>query len=128
MNELGILGHGVVSKAIILAHQPLSLALSSLLAQDFLEPFFPLDIEVGFLFSFQIHFSSKQEKFIIYNWKILGLVPNLYTEVTPHETRRQDRICKIAPMKSRSAIGRPRENSINIKGPKLFNTPYTHRA
>lgn len=70
----------------------------------------------------------KQDRYIaIYTWKILeGLVPNLHTEVRPHETRRYGKMCKIAPLMSRGEVGMLRENSINTKGPRLFNNLPIH--
>lgn len=57
--------------------------------------------------------------------KILeGLVATLNTDTTPHETRKHGSTCKIAPVEKL----RYEEITINIKRPRLLNTPVTHKG
>ena len=59
---------------------------------------------------------------IIYTWKILeDLVPN--TGITAFTTLRRGRLCNIPKINTGAscAIQSIRENSFNIKGPRLFN-------
>ncbi|KAK8749728.1 hypothetical protein OTU49_015503, partial [Cherax quadricarinatus] len=65
----------------------------------------------------------RERYIIIYTWKIMeGMVPNLHTEITPYESKRLGRRCKMPPIKSRGDIGTLRENTISVRGPKLFNS------
>ena len=64
----------------------------------------------------------RERYIIIYVWKIIeNLVPNLRTEISTYWTDRQGRLCKIPPLKSRDGIRTIRENSLAVRGPKLFN-------
>ena len=58
---------------------------------------------------------------IIYTWKILeGLVPNCGLKFTTNERRGREAL--IPNLKGKASIKRLREQSFQVKGPKLFNT------
>lgn len=60
---------------------------------------------------------------VIYTWKILeNLVPN--TGISSHTSPRHGRLCSLPKIvtKCSKAIQTIRENSLNVKGPRLFNT------
>ena len=58
---------------------------------------------------------------IIYIWKIIeNMVPDI--GITTYTSTRHGRLCRIPPANStRGAIQTLRENSLHVKGPKLFN-------
>ena len=59
---------------------------------------------------------------IIYTWKVLeGLVPNCGIEV--HESQRRGRECVVPASKGRMAVQTLRQQSFQVAGPKLFNSP-----
>nr|XP_053656708.1 uncharacterized protein LOC128705576 [Cherax quadricarinatus] len=59
---------------------------------------------------------------IIYTWKILeGLVPNLHMKITRNESKRLCRQCNIPPMKSRGVTSTLKDNTISVRGLRLFN-------
>ena len=58
---------------------------------------------------------------IIYTWKILeGLVPNCGLKFTTNE--RRGREAQVPSLQGKASIKRLREQSFQVKGPKLFNS------
>ena len=69
----------------------------------------------------------RERYIIIYTWKILeGLVPNLHTKITTHWNDRKGRLCVIPGFRDRGTIGRIKDNSLPVRGPKLFNSLPQH--
>ena len=69
----------------------------------------------------------RERYIIIYIWKIVeGFVPNLRTRITTHWNDRKGRLCKIPGFRDRGSIGRIKENSLAIRGPRLFNSLPQH--
>ena len=69
----------------------------------------------------------RERYIIIYTWKILeGLVPNLETRITTYWNDRKGRLCAIPGFRDRGTIGRIRDNSLPVRGPRLFNSLPQH--